>query len=168
MTLLNTLTRLREIKKVLPLTSLCDSWRPLSCVSLWRNCFLSVLSTHFLALLVPISNALYPSLFSCAENLGSSMWCNKREKNNNKKKTKTTQRGSSESPNNFFMSFGFLFYDRSLLWPPVMSVLLSLDIFVCFLRQHNTFFLFSICGITLTWGGGWLRDYGRKHLAFFF
>lgn len=46
-----------------------------------------------------------------------------------------------------------------------MSVLLSLDIFVLFLRQHNTFFLFSICDITLIFLG-WLRDKGRRHLAF--
>ena len=46
-----------------------------------------------------------------------------------------------------------------------MSVLLFLDILVFFLRQHNTFLLFCIRDITLIFLG-WLRDKGRKHLAF--
>lgn len=46
-----------------------------------------------------------------------------------------------------------------------MSVLLSLDVFVFFLRQHDTFLLFCIGDISLIFPR-WLRDKGRKHLAF--
>lgn len=45
-----------------------------------------------------------------------------------------------------------------------MSVLLSWDICL-FSRQHNTSFFFSVCALTLIFLG-WLRDKGRRHLAF--
>lgn len=97
-------------------------------------------------------------LFSCAENLVSSMWPNKRgEKTTNKKNE--TRRGPGESPDSSSVCSGSLLCDASSRRPPLVSAAVSGQLCLFFSKQHNSFLLFYICDIALIFLG-WLRDKG--------